>query len=71
VTAFMNELGINVPVVIDTDAKINNTYGVLNLPVTFIIDPDGVVRYQHFGEMTPDLLKQYLADQGFATTSEF
>jgi peroxiredoxin len=71
ITTFMQQYNLTVPVVMDEDAKINNLYGVLNLPVTFIIDPSGVVRDQVIGEMTADLIQQYLKLVGAPTSQTF
>ena len=63
VTSYMNEYGFKVPVVLDPDAKVANIYGILNMPITFVIDPQGVLRYQQIGQMTPDYLRLYLKDE--------
>lgn len=64
VTAFLNELHLTVPVGLDSDGAVNRLYGVVQLPVTFVIDPTGVIRYKQLGLLTPDLLKEYLRLQG-------
>ncbi|MEP7289985.1 MAG: redoxin domain-containing protein [Chloroflexota bacterium] len=61
VNGFLKDRALKVPVALDSDATVHNQYGILNLPVTLLIDPSGVVRYEQIGEMTPDLLMRYLA----------
>jgi len=63
VKGFLNDLKLKVPVVLDSDGKVNNLYGVLQLPYTFVVDPQGIVRYEQVAEMTPDLLQQYLSKE--------
>lgn len=58
---FFSEYDISgVPVALDPDSSVRRTYGVVQIPVTFIITPDGVVRQMHLGEMTFDDMEQYL-----------
>jgi peroxiredoxin len=61
VKAFMRELNLSLPVGIDEGAKINSQYDVIQLPVTYMVDPAGIIRYKHIGALTPDILDQYLA----------
>ena len=63
VSAYLKKYGFRVPVALDPDAQATNLYGILNLPVTFIIDPQGILRYEHIGAMTPDYLQRYLQDE--------
>lgn len=47
--AFANELGLNMPVLLDTDGAVTRAYMVRALPNTFIIDRKGVIRSVIFG----------------------
>ncbi len=60
VQSYLDGLKLKIPVVLDTDRTAARVYGVVQLPMTFIIDPAGVVRVEHLGEMTPDYLTEYL-----------
>ncbi len=60
VKAFTAELGLKLPIALDADGKVSNRYGVIQLPVTYFIDPNGVVRYKVIGEITADLLQRTL-----------
>jgi cytochrome c biogenesis protein CcmG/thiol:disulfide interchange protein DsbE len=64
VNVFFDEFKLTIPAVIDKDGAVGRLYGVVQLPVTFVIDPAGLVRYEQLGQMTPELLKQYLSRQG-------
>ena len=48
VGSFMKEHGVIYPVLID-DGKVNQSYGVTNIPVMFIIGKDGKVVKKHIG----------------------
>ncbi len=63
VNGFLRDLNLAVPVALDSDGTVNRLYGIVNLPITFVVDPAGVVRYEQLGEMTPNLLQKYLAQQ--------
>ncbi len=53
--------GEGVPILMDRDLAVNDEYGVLNMPVTYIIDREGVIRFMKLGEMTEDDFDSYLA----------
>ena len=38
----------------------SDSYGIFNLPVTFVIDTDGIVRYPKYGAMTVADLNAYV-----------
>jgi peroxiredoxin len=38
---YAKELGLTFPVILDPSGKINSTYGVIGLPTSFLIAPDG------------------------------
>jgi peroxiredoxin len=48
-------------VLIDSDARVSDQYGVFNLPVTFVIDREGIVRFPKYGEVKLDELYAYIA----------
>jgi thiol-disulfide isomerase/thioredoxin len=59
--AFSAENDLRLPVVLDGDGAVAAKYIVINLPVTYFIDPAGVVRYRQIGGFTPELLDAALA----------
>ena len=63
IRAFFAERGGNWPVVRDDDGRINVAFGVSQVPETFIIDPDGVVRVRWAGEINADILSQLVQQQ--------
>ncbi len=56
---FMNENGYTIPVPLDSDQNVSNSFEVWGHPVTFFIGADGYIRYKHFGPVTLDILQQY------------
>jgi thiol-disulfide isomerase/thioredoxin len=49
VAKYMREQGIDFPVVNDADGVISNTWGVHAVPASFIIAPDGKIRFVEVG----------------------
>lgn len=66
VRAFVEELGISYPIlvgtsdVMETNRAWGNTAGAL--PYTVLVDRDGVIRWQHLGEVTADMLTAKIDD---------
>lgn len=60
VADFVDELGITFPQALDVDGEAGKAYGAYLLPITFFIDPDGVVTAVHRGSLTRDLIDEYL-----------
>lgn len=60
VSAFVEEFGMTMPVVIDPQGDVMQAYKTNSLPSSFFIDRDGVVRVRWLGLLTPDVLEQNL-----------
>ena len=54
--------GLTYPLLVDDDMKVNNLYGVLNLPTTIFIDKNGVVREVLIGTISQGVLEDRIAD---------
>jgi cytochrome c biogenesis protein CcmG, thiol:disulfide interchange protein DsbE len=54
---FATRNGLTYPLLIDQDMKVNNLYGVLNLPTTIFIDHNGVVREVLIGTISQAVLE--------------
>ncbi len=53
VAPWLAERGITgIPILLDLDLRVSSSYGIFNIPVTFGLDGEGVVRQQKFGEVT-------------------
>jgi cytochrome c biogenesis protein CcmG, thiol:disulfide interchange protein DsbE len=58
VKVFAAELGISYPILIDAGGKSAATYGVTDVPRTYVVDRNGIVRYRILGGATPEMLKK-------------
>lgn len=47
--SFVHHGRLTFPVLLDRNASVAERYAVINLPVTFFIDPDGIIRERVFG----------------------
>jgi len=59
---FFDDNGGGWPVVFDSDGSISAAFGVNQVPETWIIDPDGIIRWRGIGEMTATILNEAVAD---------
>ncbi len=63
VAAFFQRNGLpTVPVLFDTTSLVRLDYGVTDLPMTFVIDGDGMVRRRLLGEMTMERMYEFVAE---------
>jgi thiol-disulfide isomerase/thioredoxin len=60
VAAFFKDLGLELPVGLDSDGKASAEWGALALPVHFWIDEEGIVRDGALGGIGPDIMAQGL-----------
>ena len=58
VKSFAGELAVSYPILSYTEGKSAALYGVTDIPRTYVIDRNGVVRYRIFGGATPEMLKK-------------
>lgn len=49
---------LGIPTVMDYNSDVRYRYGVFGAPVTFIIDPDGVIQYMNIGQLSYDDMEQ-------------
>lgn len=60
VQAFLAERDLTLPVALETDQALYRAFNVAGIPVTYILDAQGVVRAQHVGELHDDDIERYL-----------
>jgi thiol-disulfide isomerase/thioredoxin len=48
---FLDAVPLGFPVLLDRDAKVTRAWQARALPTTYIVAPDGTVRYRHLGEL--------------------
>jgi peroxiredoxin len=64
VRAFVDELGLTLPVLLDPGAAVQDLYRVRGYPTTYMVDAQGVVRVVHIGFMSEKQLDAYLVELG-------
>jgi peroxiredoxin len=64
VQAFVAELGVTFPILLDPGAQVQDLYRVRGYPTTYLVDGEGVVQAVHIGLMTEEQLDEYLAQVG-------
>ena len=61
ISGFLEGIAVrNLPVAMDINQAVKRDYGVQNLPTTFVIDGDGMVRHMKLGEMKYEDMELYL-----------
>jgi len=61
VRPFVRELGISYDVLMDPQGEVTRRYRVMGLPMTFIVDRQGVLHARILGESTPEVFERALA----------
>ena len=64
VQAFVEELGLTFPILLDPGGKVVELYQVRGFPTTLFVDADGHVRFQHIGPLDEGQLAGYLEKVG-------
>jgi cytochrome c biogenesis protein CcmG/thiol:disulfide interchange protein DsbE len=60
--AYARDHGLTYPLLVDQDMKVNNLYGVLNLPTTVFIDRNGIVREVLIGAISQAVLEDRIEE---------
>ncbi len=50
-SAFGEKMRLNFPLLVDRDTKTTRSWGARILPASFVLGPDGRIRYSHFGAL--------------------
>jgi peroxiredoxin len=66
---FAEEFGAQFPIVIDADGTVAESYRLLGLPSTYFVDPEGVLREQHFGQLSGKIIEEKVATTRTASAS--
>lgn len=51
IAKFLESMPLNFPVLLDREAKAARAWQAKMLPATYIIGPDGAIRYRHLGDL--------------------
>lgn len=60
VAPFVEELNMTYPVLLDENGEVIKTYRAQGLPMSLILDQDGVIQVRHMGYLTDAQLDRYL-----------
>jgi peroxiredoxin len=60
IRAFLKTYDLTLTVALSSDAALYQQFGVEEIPITFIIDRAGMVRYRHIGALTVSDITGYL-----------
>ena len=62
IATYARDHGLTYPLLVDADMKVNNLYGVLNLPTTVFIDHNGIVREVLIGTINQGVLAERIEE---------
>jgi AhpC/TSA family len=60
---FLDTVPLGFPILLDRDTKTTRAWQAKVLPATYVVGPDGAIRYRHIGELDwskPEVRKQIL-----------
>lgn len=60
VSSFSEKYGLTFPILLDKDSQVMSTYGVGQLPATFLVDKNGKIVKYHTGQLTEETIKQFM-----------
>ena len=63
ISKFLDAVPVGFPILLDRDTKTTRAWQAKVLPATYIVGPDGAIRYRHLGELDwskPEVRKQIL-----------
>lgn len=61
VKKFIDKLELSYPVLLDAKSEVARQYGIFGIPVTYLVDREGIVRFRIFGEINEAGLRKLLA----------
>jgi thiol-disulfide isomerase/thioredoxin len=62
VEPFARELAISYPVLLDESGRVMETYRAIGLPMSILVDREGIIQVRHAGLLTEAQLDDYLDD---------
>lgn len=62
VEPFVNEFNISYPVLLDESGRLLKMYRAMGLPMSVIVDQEGVIHARHIGYLSATQLERYLAE---------
>jgi peroxiredoxin len=59
VRQYVSALGLQFPILLDSDGGVARTYRAISIPTSFVIGQDGIIRVKHIGPMTAATMENY------------
>lgn len=60
VKKFIEKYQLSFPVLIDTDSQVQTAYAIDPLPITFLIDKNGLVKKVYTGQLTEGMIEEFM-----------
>ncbi|MBC7236555.1 MAG: redoxin domain-containing protein [Chloroflexi bacterium] len=60
VSSFVQRLGMDFPVVLDTDGRVGAAFFVRAIPTSFFLDKEGTIQFVHQGTLSEQMLRSYI-----------
>ncbi len=54
VRTFLDDLGVDFQIVRDPAERVSTTFGAYGIPLTVLVDREGIIRWRHLGPITAD-----------------
>ena len=58
---FVAAMGVSYPILLDENSRVAKTYRSVGLPMSVLVDQEGIIQVRHLGLLTHDQLEEYLA----------
>lgn len=58
---FVEAMGVSFPILLDESGRVAKTYRLVGLPMSVLVDQEGIIQVRHLGLLTEDKLDEYLA----------
>jgi len=62
IAPFVKAMGATYPILLDENGRVAKTYRPVGLPMSVLVDQEGIIQVRHVGLLTRDQLEDYLAD---------
>lgn len=62
IAPFVAAMGASYPILIDDGGRVAKAYRPVGLPMSVLLDQEGIIQVRHLGLLTEDQLQEYLAD---------
>jgi peroxiredoxin len=62
--SFVEKYQLSFPVLLDTQARLQELYQIRGIPVSFFIDREGIIQFIHYGRVNKSRLNRYLVKVG-------